>query len=171
MWYVFGSHADCFIACKCANHERCRSGSGSCSSGSRLECDSVHARDLTEEVLEVCYELVCTLDCVCRLERMQFGKARKVCHLFVYSRIVLHRAGAERIESVVNSVRSLGKCRVVPAHLVLRDLRKVYFGFAKHFFFRKFFRYVAGREDILSSALNALFEYQLHIRTPPLRQL
>ena len=96
---------------------------------------------------------------MCRLERMEFCKTREVCHLLIDSRVVLHCAGAERIESVVDSVRSLGKSCVVSAHLVLRDFRKMYFSLAELVLSRKCYRYIACREDILSSTRNALLEY------------
>ncbi len=89
---------------------------------------------------------------------MELRKARKGCHLLVDPRVMLHGAGAERIESVVDSVGSLGKSRVVSAHLVLGDLRQMSLLLALRSR-RHLYRHIACRENVLSSARNALFEY------------
>ena len=135
-----------------------KSGELTVSSGCRLECNSCHACDLAEEFLEVSDQLVCALYSVCRLERMQLGESRKSRHLLIDPRVVLHCAGAERIESVVDSVSSLSKSCVVSSHLVLRDLREMRLLLTKRSC-RHLYRNVACREDILSSTRNALLEY------------
>ena len=128
------------------------------SSGCRLEGNTGHARDLAKELLEFADQLVCALYGMSRLQRMQLGESRKSRHLLIDPRVVLHCAGAERIESVVDSVCSLCKSCVVSSHLVLGDLREMRLLLTKRSC-RQLHRYIACREDILSSTRNALLEY------------
>ena len=69
--------------------------------GCRLECHVVHSCNLAEGFSQSVYHLCAALYSICRLERMDSGESRKRSHNLVDSRVVLHGAGAQRIESVV----------------------------------------------------------------------
>jgi len=55
---------------------------------------------------------------------MDIRKSRQPRHLFVEARIMLHRAGPERIDSGVNCVVLLAETHIVPHGLRLREPRQ-----------------------------------------------
>src|SRR5262249_21173931 len=59
-----------------------------------------------------------------RLQRMQVGKTGQPHHLLVQARVVLHRAGAKRIEPRVDGIVFLRKPRVVAHDLRFRESRQ-----------------------------------------------
>src|SRR5690606_32252661 len=77
-----------------------------------------HAGQFTQPMGEFAHQFDCALHRLLRLKRMYITKARKPRHLFVEARIVLHRAGAERIKPRINRVILRGK-----PHIVAHDFR------------------------------------------------
>ena len=90
--------------------------------GLRLQRDEVHAGDLHEHLLELVREREDALRRAVRLTRMHVGKepGDAVVHL----RVVLHRAGAERIHPGIDRIVQLREVRVVAHDLRLRQLRQ-----------------------------------------------
>ena len=69
----------------------------------RLEADRVEAGHLEQDLLEVPLELERALDRVLAGERMEVAEARQADEPLVDARVVLHRAGAERVEAGVDA--------------------------------------------------------------------
>ncbi len=77
----------------------------------RLECVSIHTRDIIEQLFQTVEELKVTLDGAVGLQGMRCGKACKRRHILVNLRVIFHRAGAQRIRThldVVVFVRHIG---------------------------------------------------------------
>src|SRR5690606_7835941 len=72
--------------------------------GLRRQRDGRHAREFHEIVRERLHELDGALHRALRLEGMDVADAGKARHLLVEARVVLHRAGAERIQPAVDGV-------------------------------------------------------------------
>ncbi len=83
--------------------------------------DGRHAGPGLQPMGEAVDQLERALDGGDRLQGMQIGQARQPRHLLVEARVVLHGAGAERIEPRVDRVVLLAEPRVVPHHLGLRE--------------------------------------------------
>ncbi len=91
-------------------------------SRSRLERHRMEAAHLGEDLLQAPHELERALGAVLLLERVEVGEAGKPRDHLVDARVVLHRAGAERIEARVDAEvprRQLGE---VPHEVGLGDL-------------------------------------------------
>jgi len=67
--------------------------------GDRLQRDAWKSKDLFQRLLEVPEQFEVALHLMIGLERMRQRKAWRAGQLFVDARIVLHGAGAERIEA------------------------------------------------------------------------
>ena len=91
-------------------------------SGGRLERDRVEAAHLGEDLLKPPHELERALRGILLLVGMEVAEARQVDDPLVHSRVVLHRAGAKRIEARVDAEVAVGQAREVPDELRLRDL-------------------------------------------------
>ncbi len=91
----------------------------------RLEGHAVHAGDLTQQLLRLCIGLQAALDRLHRLERMDLGKAGQRRHVLVDLGVVLHGAGAQGIEPVVDAVDPLGQGGIVAGQLRLRHMGQV----------------------------------------------
>jgi hypothetical protein len=130
--------------------------------GGRLQRDRVEAADLGEDLLQAPHELECALRAVLLLERMEVAEAGQRHHALVHARVVLHRAGAERVEAGVDAERAvgegcemaddlglgqLGEARRLPAAKLVRDLGR---------------REVVARERSCPAALLRLLEDELH---------
>src|SRR5262249_4485125 len=59
-----------------------------------------------------------------RLQWVDVRESRETRHPLVEARVVLHGAGAQRIEARIDRVVLLGEPRVVPHHLRLREARQ-----------------------------------------------
>ena len=105
--------------------------------GRRLERDRVEARHLREDLLQPPHQLERALRPVLLLQRVQPGEPRERGEPLVDARVVLHRAGAERIEAGVDAevagrelgevaheleLRHLGQARRLGAAELLRKL-------------------------------------------------
>ena len=82
----------------------------------------MQAGDLAENLLETPHELEGTLRRVGILERVQVAEARMPDDSLVDARVVLHRAGAQRIEARVDPERARGKLGKVANELGFGDL-------------------------------------------------
>ena len=98
----------------------------------RLERDVRQARHLGERLLEVPHQLERALGVLGVLKRMQPRVAGQRRHPLVQLRVVLHRAGAERIEALVQVEVLRRERRVVPDQLRLRDLGQLGGALARH---------------------------------------
>ena len=72
----------------------------------RLERARVQARDLGEDLLQAPHQLEGALRRLGILKRVQVAEAGMRDHSLVDARVVLHRAGAERVEARVDSERA-----------------------------------------------------------------
>ena len=90
----------------------------------RLERDGGQAGDLGEDLLQAPHELERALRSVFLLERVQVAEAGQVDDALVDPRVVLHRAGAERVEAGVDPERAVGERGEVANELGLGDLRQ-----------------------------------------------
>ena len=90
----------------------------------RLERDGVEPDDLGEDLLEAPHELHRALRAVLLLERMQVAEPGQRDDALVHSRVVLHRAGAERVEAGVDAERPVGERGEVADDLRLGELRE-----------------------------------------------
>ena len=90
--------------------------------GARLERDVRQAGDLGERALEAPHQLERPLRLAGILQRVQAGVARQRRHALVQLGVVLHRAGAERVEALVEMEVLRGERRVVAHELGLGDL-------------------------------------------------
>ena len=92
--------------------------------GARVEGERVHAGNLGEGLVHLFIDLADTGDGGVGHQRMEGGEAGHGGHLLVDLGIVLHRAGAERIEARIHAEVHLGEVVVVADHLGLADLGK-----------------------------------------------
>ena len=92
--------------------------------GRRLERHAVHPADLGELALELPGELEEALQQGHGLHRVRRGKASQSRDLLVDLRVVLHRAGAERIEAEVDRGVPGREPREVPDHVHFGELRE-----------------------------------------------
>ena len=88
--------------------------------GGRSEADGVHAGDLGERFLQFVEDGQRALYCLDGLLRMDVCEAWEAGHVFVYLRVVLHRAGAERVEAGVDAVVQPAQAKEVADDFVLR---------------------------------------------------
>ena len=99
----------------------------------RLQRKGAHAGDLAKSIGDFLDDLQTSLCRSRRLQRMDIGKSRKCSDFLVDSRIVLHGAGTQRIESVVDAVSLMRQFRVVSAQVYFGHFRKVQFCFSEVF--------------------------------------
>ena len=92
--------------------------------GRRLERDGGKPGDLGEDLLESPHELERALRALVLLVRMKIAEAGEPCQPLVDARVVLHRAGAERVEAGVDAEGAVGERREVAHDLRLGDLGK-----------------------------------------------
>ena len=90
--------------------------------GRRLQRDAGESRQLGEDALEPPGQLEGALGHRLRSEGVRRGEARQARHLFVRPRVVLHRAGAQRIETLVDRKVQPREPREVAGDLDLGDL-------------------------------------------------
>src|SRR5579864_136949 len=92
--------------------------------GRRAERHGLHPRDRLQPMREPVHEFERALDGDRGLQGMDVGKARQPRDLLVDTRIVLHRARAERIDAGVDRIILLRQARVVADHLRLAQARQ-----------------------------------------------
>ena len=92
--------------------------------GGRLQRDRVEARDLGEDLLQTPLELERPLRALLLLVRVQLREARQPDEPLVDARVVLHRAGAERVEARVDAEVARRQLGEVADELELRHLRQ-----------------------------------------------
>ncbi len=88
----------------------------------RLQRDRRKTRDLREHLLKTPHQLERALRAFVLLVRVEIAEPGKPGEPLVDARVVLHRAGAERVEAGVDAERPIGKRREVANELRLRDL-------------------------------------------------
>ena len=84
--------------------------------GEGLQCEGMQAGELAEGTAEQRADGLGAFRCFGGLQRVEVGKLRQCGHLLVELRVVLHRAGAEWIESVVHAEVIGRKIRIVANH-------------------------------------------------------
>ena len=87
--------------------------------GGRLEGHGVHASDLPKQLLRQGVGLQAALDSLLGLEGVDLSKAGQGGHILVDFGIILHGAGAQRVEPVVDAVDPLAQSGVVAGELGL----------------------------------------------------
>ncbi len=92
--------------------------------GRRLEADLREAADLAQRPLQRPHQLECALGALRILRRMQAGVAGKRGDAFVEARVVLHRAGAERVDPGVEIEVPAREAVVMADDLRLGHLRQ-----------------------------------------------
>ena len=90
--------------------------------GGRLERDGGQAGDLGEDLLQVPHQLERALGALVLLVRMEVAEAGQRDDALVDARVVLHRAGAERVEAGVDPEVAVGERGEVAHELGLGDL-------------------------------------------------
>ncbi len=88
----------------------------------RLERDGVQPAHFGEDPLQAPHELEGALGAVLLLERMEVAEPGQRDHPLVHARVVLHRAGAQRVETRVDSEGAVGERREVAHDLGLGEL-------------------------------------------------
>ena len=130
--------------------------------GGGLEGHAVHPCNFTQQALRRGQDLQRPLYRLHRLEGVQLGKPGLGRRLFVDPGVVLHGAGAQRIESIVDPVGLLGQFRIVPAQVHLGNLRQAERGATQQGWVKLRHRHIAGREQIIAPAGAAPFKQQFH---------
>ena len=95
-----------------------------CAPGARLERHLIQPGDLLQDHAQVIQQRQRPLAIRLVLHRVQVRKPRQRRGPLVDLRVVLHRAGAERIEVVVHGKVAMRQVRVMPHHVKLPDLRQ-----------------------------------------------
>ena len=106
-----------------ANHQH--AGKLGLCAGGRLQRDAVQSGDFFQQFFQVIDELEDALRMFGRLQWMEIGEAGQIGNLFVQLGIVLHGAGAQGVEALVDAEGSLREAREVAHHLKLADFWKV----------------------------------------------
>lgn len=130
--------------------------------GGGLEGHAVHPCNFTQQALRRGQDLQRPLYRLHRLEGVQLGKPGLGRRLFVDPGVVLHGAGAQRIESIVDPVGLLGQFRIVPAQVHLGNLRQAERGATQQGWVKLRHWHIAGREQIIAPAGAAPFKQQFH---------
>ena len=89
-----------------------------------LEGDGIHSGDFGQRSFERCYNLHNALAQLLRLIRMCPRESFRASDHFVDAWVVLHRAGAERVEAQIDRVVPSREAREVTDHFHLTDFRK-----------------------------------------------
>lgn len=89
------------------------------------------------------------------LQRMDLGKSRQCCHVFINFRIVLHRTRSKWIETIIDSMGFLCQFCIVSGKVILRHLRKVKLFLSCILLTRFFDFYIAGWEHAHASSGSA----------------
>ena len=126
----------------------------------RLERDGVHAEDLGKLGAEDVIRLQRTLYRLNVLQRVELRKAGQRRHVLVDLGVVLHRAGAKRIEAVIHAVNALAKRRIVAGQLVFGNMRQMQRRFA--LFAEREVRNVARGHEAQTAPLRAQLKNKLH---------
>ena len=92
--------------------------------GGRLQRHGRKSRDLGEDLLQVPHQLERALGVLVLRMRVQVAEPRERGSALVDARVVLHRAGAERVEARVDPEGAVGERREVPHDLRLGELGK-----------------------------------------------
>src|SRR5205085_12662366 len=113
--------------------------------GGRLERHRVEPGDLGEDLLQAPLELERTLYAVLVLQRMEVREPGQLPEPLVDPRVVLHRAGAERVEARVDAEVARRQLGEVADELELGHLRK-----ARRVGAPKLLRELAAREALVA---------------------
>ena len=138
--------------------------------GGRLERDRVEPRDLGQHLLQLPAEAQRTLGAVLLLVRVQVAEARQRREALVDPRVVLHRAGAERVEAGVDSEVARRELGEVPHQVRLGEL-----GQARRLGARELGRHLGARQvgprrTARASARMGLLVDQLHAASTSARR-
>ena len=90
--------------------------------GGGLKRDRRQPGDLGQHPLETPHQLECSLRALVLLMRVQVAEAREPGEPLVDARVVLHRAGAERVEAGVDAEGAIGQSSEVAHDLRFREL-------------------------------------------------
>ena len=90
-------------------------------------------------------------------------KAGQGCHLLVDAGIILHSAGAQRIETAVHAVDLLDKLRIVAGDVRLAHFRQGGLFLAPQGIGQGYALHIAGGQNGAPAAGHALFKDQLHL--------
>ena len=131
--------------------------------GCGLECHAVHARDLAQILLCQLQHAAAALHRVGGSQRMDTRKAGQRGHFLVDPGIILHGAGAERIEAAVHAVDVVVQLRIVAAEVLLAQLRQNGSLRAAQRLRQRCLLDVTRREDAAAAAGNASLKDQLHL--------
>ena len=138
-----------------------KAGEFSLGSRSRLEGHPVHSGDCLQIFLQCVDDFRAAGHRLRRLQRMNPCESFQSGHPFIQQRIMLHGAGAQRIETVVQSSGLPGQRRVVPVQFIFRDFRQPGRRFP-HRYFRQTFLHITLREQGHPSSRHTSFENQFH---------
>ena len=133
--------------------------------GGGLEGHGVHTGDLTQQLLRLVEHLQAALDRLLRLEGVHLAEAWQGGHVLVNLGVVLHGAGAQGVEAVVDAVDPLGQGGVVAGQLRLGHVGQVQ-GLGAGVG-RRYLRHIAGGHQGQVLTGRALLKNQLHLSTPP----
>ncbi len=135
--------------------------------GRRLECHTVHSRDLAQIFFRQFQNFQTALHRMCGLQRMNLCKSRQSGHFLIDSRVILHSTGAKRIKSIVHAMGLLRQFRVMSAKFSL-DISGRCKGSFLHLRSVSHFRHIAGRQKVACVFLVCSFQISASL-TPPLR--
>ena len=133
----------------------------------RLERDRVQPAHLGQDLLQAPHELERALRGLLLLVRMEVAEAGQVHDPLVHARVVLHRAGAERVEARVDAEVAVGERGEVAHEVGLRDLRQARRRRAAELVRDFRLRHVVARQRARAAARLRLLVDQLHRATSP----
>ena len=129
-----------------------------------LQRNRVQPRDLAQRVFQMRHHFHGALRQTLRLVRMRPRQTFQPRHRFIDARVVLHRAGTQRVHAEIDRIVPRGKPREVANHFHFADFRKPVDTVAHlcgtQRFGRIHHRHIERRQLIADLARRALFEDQ-----------
>ena len=137
------------------------------SAGGGHKGHAVHSRDLAQQLLGQVQRLQAALDRVGALGGVYPRKAGQGRRLLMDSGIILHRAGAQGIESVVHPVGPPLQLGVVPGEIHLGHLGETQRRPALRALHQVGGRHIQRGQQVAAAPGAAFFKQQFHLSTPP----
>ena len=130
--------------------------------GGGLQGHGVHARDFLQQVGGLIHHFQAALDGFFGLQGVDTGEARQSRQFLMDAGVILHGAGAQGVEAVIDAVGLLGQFGVMALHVDFRQLGQLGRGTAQEFRRQGVLRGGAGGQQGTAAAGRASFKQQLH---------
>ena len=135
--------------------------------GGGLHGHAGHAGDLAQQLFRTVQHLQSALGGPGGLQRVQFGKAGQGGQRLVDAGVILHGAGTQRVEPVVDAVGLPGQFDIMAVQVHLRKLRQPRRRGAQGFRRKVRRRGVAGGQVFHAPAGAGTLKQQFHLAAPP----